>query len=327
MRGRLAVATVLAVAAAARVAVAQPAPHEPPVPPPPPPVPADDADALVAQGEDLAKAGEYSRAIDSFKRADAILRRTRHACLIGLVYTRRELWTQAELFFAKCHDRATADDPLPDWAGEAERQLAAKLAEVDVAAVDVRTDPPDAQVELTIASFPPDETFTARVIHLAVGSHVITTAPGAALEGSQKVEITAKDPITVTIRVAPPGEHLGGGDILPPPPPPPRRNITKYLWIGAGGAAGLGAVFHVLASRERSQLSAAARENNTDRYDKHSSRFDTFRAVTFACYGAAFTAAGIGLVLYLTRDKATESTRIGGWLDAGGGGLTLEWDR
>jgi hypothetical protein len=298
MRARLAVAALIAVAVVGRVAAAQPEPH----PAPPPQPPADEAEAIAQQGEDLARQGEFSRAIDAFKQADAITPRAKYMCLVGLVYTRRELWSQAELFFARCHDRATAADPVPDWLAEAERQLTAKLAEVDAAAVDLRVEPADAVATLTIASFPADESFAPRVIHLAAGTHVVT----ATADGYE------------------PGEIVDTGPVVVPRKP---KNVAKYLWIGAGGAAGLGAVFHILASRERGSLSTAARDNNVALYDKHSSRFDAFRAVTFACYGAAFTAAAIGVVLYVTRDKAAEGPRVGGWLDAGGGGVTLEWDR
>src|SRR5688500_12837062 len=84
MRLGVAVLATLTVCAV-RLAAAQPAP----------PV-VGDPDAMVAEGETLARTGEYTRAIDLFKRADGIAKRTRHACLIGLVYTRRELWSQAE---------------------------------------------------------------------------------------------------------------------------------------------------------------------------------------------------------------------------------------
>ena len=318
--GMRALAVAAVIAAVARAAAAQPTPTPAPLPQPPP----DEAEAIAQQGEDLARQGEFSRAIDAFKQADAITPRARYACLVGLVYTRRELWSQAELFFARCHDRATAADPVPDWLAEAERQLTAKLAEVDAAAVDLRVEPADAGATLRIASFPADESFAPRVIHLAAGTHVVTATADGYEAATQNVEVTGREPMTVTLQLHRPGEIV---DTRPQLPPRKRKNVAKYLWIGAGGAAGIGVVFHLLASRERTQLSTAHDQNNTTLYDKHSSRFDTFRAVTFACYGAAFTAAGIGLVLYLTRDKDDEGPRVGGWLDAGGGGFSLEWDR
>src|SRR5260221_12394729 len=83
----------------------------------------DDPEAMTAHGEQLARSGEYTRAIALFKQADAIRPSAHHACLIGLVYTRRELWSQAEIFFDRCKLRATAADPFPDWFAEAGKQL------------------------------------------------------------------------------------------------------------------------------------------------------------------------------------------------------------
>ena len=317
MRGRLAVAALIV---AARSAVAQPTPT--PSPPPTPPV--DQAELVSAQGEQLARSGEYSRAIDAFKQADAITPRAKYACLVGLVYTRRELWSQAELFFARCHDRATAADPVPDWLAEAERQLTAKLAEVDAAAVDIRVEPADAAATLTIASFPPDESFTPRVIHLAVGAHSITATADGYEPTTQPIEVTSREPMTVTIALHKPGE------LVTPPPPVVhrrRRNIARYLWIGSGGAAAIGVVFHVLASRERSELAAALRDNDVAHYDDHSGAFDTYRAITFAAYGAAVTGAAIGLVLHLTRDRDDESPAVGGWFSGDAGFVGVEWSQ
>ncbi len=47
-------------------------------------------DALVAEGEALAKAGNFSAATEKWKSADKVVPRAKHACLIGLAYTRRE---------------------------------------------------------------------------------------------------------------------------------------------------------------------------------------------------------------------------------------------
>jgi hypothetical protein len=312
MRLGVAVLATLTVCAV-RLAAAQPAP----------PV-VGDPDAMVAEGETLARTGEYTRAIDLFKRADGIAKRTRHACLIGLVYTRRELWSQAELFFARCRDRATAEDPVPDWLPEAERQLAAKLAEVDAAPVDLRVEPAGVVATLTIAPFPADESFAPRVIHLAPGTHAITATADGYEPATEQVEVKGKDPITVTITLHKPGEIV---DPVQPPPPPPRkrRNVAKWLWIGAGGVAAIGVGFHVLASRERGYLSDAFADNDVARYDEHEGAFDLYRAVTFTCYGAAVTAAVVGAVLHFTGDRESEGPQLGGEIRGDAGFVTIGW--
>ena len=45
---------------------------------------------LQARGEDQARQGHYTEAIDSFKAADRLEPSAAHACLIALAYVRRE---------------------------------------------------------------------------------------------------------------------------------------------------------------------------------------------------------------------------------------------
>jgi hypothetical protein len=129
-----------------------------------------------------------------------------------------------------------------------------------------------------------------------------------------------------------PGEVI----VTPPPPgdpvPAPTRrrasSLTRYLWIGAGAAAVVGVGFHYLASRERGYLEDARETNNVTIYDDHESAFDTYRAVTFAAYGAAITAGVIGTVLYLTRDRESASgPEVGGAITGDGAMVTLGWRR
>ena len=141
--------------------------------------PNPNVDVLVAQGEALAKAGNFSAAIEKWKTADKFTPRAKHACLIGLAYTRREYWPQAEVFFARCRQTASASDSLPTWLDAAEKQLAEKLAIAPVAAVKLSVDPPSAAAQCIVSSFAPDEAFGPRVVHLGFGFHSVTvTAPG-----------------------------------------------------------------------------------------------------------------------------------------------------
>src|SRR5688572_3278724 len=88
---------------------------------------AEDVSQLRARGEELAKEGRFSEAIDAFKAADRISPRADHACLIALAYTRRELWPQAEIFISKCHQRVSPDNPAPDWLPKAEQEISHRL--------------------------------------------------------------------------------------------------------------------------------------------------------------------------------------------------------
>ena len=117
---------------------------------------ADGADQLRVQGEKLAKQGNYAEAIDAFKASDALRPRASNACYIALAYSRRQLWSQAEIFLGLCHVRATDSDPLPAWVAAADEQITRKLATADVAAITLRVSPEIAGVVLTISSFAPD---------------------------------------------------------------------------------------------------------------------------------------------------------------------------
>ena len=136
---------------------------------------------LRQRGEDLARDGRYTEAIDAFKAAERVEPRASHMCLIALAYVRRELWPQAEIFLAQCRKRATAADPLPDWFPQVEATLAERLGTADVAPVDVAVEPRDAAAEITISAFAPDEKFEPRTVHVPFGRYVIIAhAPGYA---------------------------------------------------------------------------------------------------------------------------------------------------
>ena len=198
------------------------------------------AQDLQTQGEQLAKDGRFSEAIDAFKAADKLQPTASHACLIALAYTRRELWSQAEIFLARCHERATPADPLPDWVPVAEQQIRERLATANAAPVTIQVTPATAQ--LTVSSFAPDETFTARTIHLPPGHHVIIASAPGYVTARKEVVIETKDPQTVTIDLAPPAAVPGppGYVSIPehPLPPPPRNPWHNRFLIGGATLVG-----------------------------------------------------------------------------------------
>jgi hypothetical protein len=257
---------------------------------------ADTVDDLVAKGEDAAKQLQFSQAIQAFKAADAKRPRAKHACLIGLAYTRRELWPQAELFFAACRARATAGDPLPDWIGAAETQLAAKLAAIDVAAVTIVVTAPSAK--LTVSSFEPDETFPPRTIHLAHGKHVIEASAPGFVTATREVVVTTNDPQTVAIELQPP----------PPPPPPPPPLAPRIVIAGGAALAIAGGAYQLLAYKPAHDKLADA--PNVFAYDAAKHAFDVRREVTLAIYGAAAVTLAIGIVLELRGHPRRDATAL-----------------
>jgi len=277
---------------------------------------ADEVADLVARGEAYGKEGEWTKAIGAFKAADARRPRAKHACLIGLAYTRRELWPQAELFLARCRQRATADDPAPDWAGDAEATLRQKLAGANAVAVTLVVGPEAAAAEIAISGFAPDEMFSPRTLHLAPGAYTIrVSAPGFTPE-AREITLGSAPAVEVafTLRRPPTIRHV---------PPSP---ISTGLLIG-GGAIALGAIgYHAIVLRaERADL-ADAKTNG--RFDLELDGFHRARAITIGLYSGAAATLLVGAILRLTvfrgRDVPVE---VSARATSGGAAFSVEWSR
>jgi hypothetical protein len=291
---------------------------------------ADPITERVTAGEELAKQGKWSEAIENFKAADKIEKRAKHACLIALAYIRRELWPQAEVFLTLCHERATTGDPVPDWVQLAEQQLKERLAKAKVAAVQIRVAPSalSAQAQVAVSAFEPDELFAPRTIHLGLGKHLITvTAPGRDTR-QQTIEITDDSPREVVIDF--------DAKAAPPIPTAPRSTVQgpsklPLIVAGIGGAIMIGGgAYHMIAFKPaRDDLAAASKDNDQARYDELEAAFDSKRRNTFVLYGvgAAVVATGVVLKYTVYKDKPEQAPRVGVGVAPGGGMLVMEWSR
>ena len=289
-----------------------------------------DPAALVAEGEDLARRGEYSRAIARFKQAEAIEPHAGNACRIGLAYLRRELWPQAEIFLAQCRQRSSASDPAPDWLDAAEKELANKLAEVDVAAVDIRVAPAATAALISLSSFAPDERFAPRTIHLPPGTYALTVSAPGYRDAQATVTVADRSPQTVAVALeqeaAAPVHSSRPLEPRPPAVDAPPSSRSTWILVGAAGLAAAGGAFHVLAFRERGELSDAQERNDPSHYDDHEARFDAFRAVTIGCYAGAAIAAGVGVWLRIG-DRRDRAVALRPSVEPGRAVLVLEWQR
>jgi hypothetical protein len=268
---------------------------------------ADDVDDLVARGEDLAKQGEWSRAIDAFKAADAKRQSAKHACLIGLAYTRRELWGEAELFLDTCQQRANTGDPAPEWLAEALHTLADKLTAANAAPIAISVVPDDAKAEISVSSFAPGETFAPRTIHLTPGTHTLrVTAPGY-YAAAQEVTVAAGAPQSLVI-------HL-----RKLPTPFVRR--VPYLVMAAGGALAIGALAY--DQYELQPVIKQMQKSNAE-YDANIGVFHTRQDVTIGLFaGAAVVVAG-GIVL---RYVIGRDVGVTAGVDSRGAVVGLTWRR
>ena len=277
---------------------------------------ADEVEDLVARGEAFGKDGEWTKAIDAFKAADAQRARAKHACLIGLAYTRRELWPQAELFLARCRQRATADDPAPDWVGDAEAALTQKLVGANAIAVTITAGPPGALAEVAISSFAPDETFSPRTIHLAPGTYTLRISAPGYMPEAREIQLGTVPAVEVAfvLHRPPTTRHV---------PPSP---IGTAILIG-GGAIALAAVgYHVLQLRTaHSDLQDSLSQAE---YDQDLTVFRQRRAITIGLYAGAAATLAVGAILRFTVFRGREvPVEVSATVHDGGAAFALEWRR
>lgn len=293
--------------------------------------PAEDPEVarLVADGEALAKGGNFSAAIEKWKDADRRAPRAKHACLIGLAYTRREAWPQAEIFLAACRQRATADDPVPTWLDTVEVELAGKLAQSPVAAVTLGANVP---ATFKVSSFAPDETVGARVIHLALGQHTITATADGYKPSAVTVDIDSREPRTIAIELEPlvsdPDPDL---DRHPPPVPRTRvhRSNVPWLVMGAGGVLALGGgIYH--ATVLRGAWKDLEQTTDRDFYDGTGDEaWRSARRNTVLIYSVAAATIGAGLALRAlgVGDRTETWKAVAVTPRDGGGVVTISWER
>jgi hypothetical protein len=284
---------------------------------------ADTGPELQAKGEQLAKDGRFSEAIDQFKAADRVQPTAGHACLIALAYTRRELWSQAEVFLARCHERATPTDPLPDWVPVAEQQIQERLATANAAPVTIEVDPANAGAALTVSSFAPDEAFSPRTIHLAPGRYTINAEAKGYEPGRVDVEVTTKDPklVKITLRQA------GAAPIVQPPhqPPPPTVTATESPWpkrliIGGVALAGAGVLTYGWMGYEWSKM----RTKDPQQWSDHEGNYTLSRELTIGLWAVGGAAIITGLVL---RGHDEHAPAVAAMPITGGGMVSVGWSR
>ena len=320
---------------------------------------ADQRQDLQQKGEQQAKDGRFAEAIESFKAADRIQPRASHACLIALAYTRRELWSQAQLWLTDCFSRANASDPLPDWASLAEKQIKERLQTANVVEVTIEVRPASAKAKVTVSSFAPDEVFEARTIHLTPGTHVVFAKAEGYPDRQQTIELRDKTPQRVVIdfgdatQAQPPvGGRVDPGTALPMPPERrsrPSNTLSNGLLISGGVAIVLGGVVHLVMSGARKDMIAATHQFNTraataefmalppadmdmeranalTKYRDAENRFDRARVGAITLYAVG---AGLAVTGYLIRKKYNaEAPAVSAVpLPEGGGFVAIGWAR
>lgn len=273
------------------------------------------ADAI-SEGQELAKKGEYERALAKFKQADAALPRAQTACLIGLAYFRGSHFPEAEVRFAQCRARAKAGEgALPDWLEAMARQLEARLAAFAPIEITTETDEP---IEVSGWS---DDPFEAQVIHLPAGRYTFTSGAASRtveIESTARTEVhLVAPPVAAPLRAKPFRRQLGPARREPEASTP----SSTYVLGTSAGLALLGIGLHILVvAPARTRLAAAP---TVDDYDHRFAAYSDARYAVVGLYTAAAIALGIGL--YLHHDETQARLAISG--DAHGATVSVSWRR
>jgi hypothetical protein len=288
------------------------------------------ATAKVAAGEDLAKQGRLTEAIEQFKAADKLEKRAKHACLIALAYIRRELWPQAEIFLTMCHERANASDPVPDWVPLAEQQMKERLTKAKVAAVKIRVAPESlaGQAQIAVSSFEPDELFAPRTVHLGRGKHLITATVDGRKPAQTTIEITDDSAREVVVDFDAKEQIAAAPAPSKPKSGPAGPSKVPLAIIGVGGALLVGGgVYHVTAFKSARDDLANAKDGTA--YAALEGKFDSARTTTIALYGVGAAVLATGFVLRATVFKHNPERAPNVSLSTGNGGgiVGLEWSR
>jgi hypothetical protein len=296
---------------------------------------ADTPAQLQARGEKLAKDGQFLDAIDAFKQADAREPTAERACLIALAYTRRNLYPQAALFIATCHERA-AMGAVPTWMPPIEREVRERLASGTFAPIELVVRHAGASVTISVSAFPPDETFQPRTIYLPAGHHVITaTASGETRE--RELEVADRTPQRVVIDFAKETTPAPAPTIPPAPEPAitatahvagaaPSHAARDVLLVGAGLALAGGIVHLTWYRSELDELNASENPPDPARYDAATGSYQASRITAISLYGAGAATLIVGLVLLATHHDSADVMVSASHVD-GGGVVSVGWRR
>jgi hypothetical protein len=306
------------------------------------------ADALVAEGSELGRAGKLEDAIAKFKEAEQAYSRAVHDCNIGLAYVRLENWVQAHFFLVKCRERWSREEtrPMDDWVDKRVKEALAKLRAGDHGPVSLRVTPADATV--AVSALGDGETWTGpRIVWLPYGEHTVTVTREGFTPRTETIAVSSSERIEMTVEleaisVATPVEPVPGRAIEPVSHSPsrnpraddrqsPSRGALPWVVLGVGIGAGIGGgVAHAIAFNTREDVKELQDTLGDDHPDTRARLDDlsTQRKITYGLYAVGAVGVGVGLYLLLRSDDsdARRGPVVGAVADGHGGAVFVSWE-
>lgn len=287
---------------------------------------------LMLDGYAAIDAKDFTKAVDLFKRADALY----HAPTISLGLARAyaalgKLVAAQEAYSKTAHETvpANASAAFTKAVADAQAELGVISPRVPGVVINVKG-PADAKVTLDGNPVPNAALGVRRAVD--PGTHVIKVSAPGHFAGEAKVTVAEGKVETVTVEikpdpnapkgpVAPPPPPDKGGRAEPPPPPaPPPSTLPKTLgFVGLGvGGAGLilGAVTGGLALSKHSALVTACgadghcAPSQKAALESDVSAYKTMGTLSTAGFIAGGALAVTGVVLLVTAPKAQKTGSI-----------------
>lgn len=276
------------------------------------------ADSLVAEGEQLGKAGDFEGALAKFRQAETIEPRAVHDCWIALAQRRLRRWTSARFHLDRCKQRAGGTAPV-SWFRTVADEVQAGLDDGGFEPVEIATEPPGATVVIREIA---GERWTSPVtLYLSGETRTVSVSLNGYRTLTRTVSIPGQHEHEIELERGRPISTEGGGGSDRAAASAQSSATGPWFLIGTGAAAGaIGGVFHYTGYRARTRAT-----DKPDQYDEEVDRLRRDRAIALSLYGVGAATIGTGLYLLVrnskTRDHAIVSvgaSRNGGAIWIGG---------
>jgi hypothetical protein len=263
-----------------------------------------------SDGEKKFNAGDYAGAVAEFQAANEVKGTPQAERYIGLAEDKLGHLQSA----AEWYDKFLAH--VPEKMASMGDEIRKREAEIKATPGKVRIEstPPGAAVTIDDK---PQAAPTPTDVELAPGSHKVKfTAPGR-LPSEKQIDVAFASTQTVTAALEgepppppPPPPPVAAAEPPPPPPPPPppqpRSLVPAYVTGGlAVVAAGVGAVFGVMALNDKSSFDKNPTTSTADNGDTHA-------LISDMSFGVALTFGVTSAVLFLTKDEPPATSQVSG---------------